>query len=673
MKITLIYPPITDPTAPYHSLSYLAAYVRDRTVHSVDIVDANIEALLYCARPAEVSRLLHAARHIEHAGEAALQWSCGITPDAPAAAISVMRDPERFYDYESYYLAAQTLRQWIRLLSVRGMPGQFGDFSLEELAASDGRDRIRWCNLQTLVRDETLNPVGEMFRDYIDNELLPRLEASGTTAVGISITYHDQLPFALRIARDVRRALPSIKLVLGGTDVSQMWKYSQSTNAYRYLLTIADALVVGEGESAVAALLDRWDGGDAPLPPNIITPATVAAGVRTVAVYENVNDLPTPVYTDLPWHKYLSPERMVCYSPSRGCYWDKCTFCDYGLATDRPTSPWRERSVEAVVNDLRKISQVAPFIYFSVDVLPPRFLVKLAERIIDEGISIRWGAELRLEKSFDVDTCALLKRSGCVAISVGFESGNQRILDLMKKGTRVERTREVVSNFASTGVAVQVMGFTEFPTETAAEACESIAMLQELRDQWVFGGLGSFKLTAGAIVARSPAAFGLASVSPRIGDDVHCFLEYTEIVPSKTDDERRSIETLSASLQHPFELPRPFVGGTDTAHSYFYMSKFGRDTRRELDRAIGEHTPEARLALRGSFGADGTTITIEDGRTIAGTALLQELVPLLRGDMTYDEIASESYARWGTKAFLYLTHLRQAIDGGWIRFLSSSS
>ena len=64
-----------------------------------------------------------------------------------------------------------------------------------------------------------------------------------------------------------------------------------------------------------------------------------------------------------------------------------------------------------------------------------------------------------------------------MAISVGFESGNQRVLDLIDKGTRPAQVEQTIVAMNNAGVAVQIMGFTGFPTETRAEAQDSVDFL----------------------------------------------------------------------------------------------------------------------------------------------------------------------------------------------------
>lgn len=183
--------------------------------------------------------------------------------------------------------------------------------------------------------------------------------------------------------------------------------------------------------------------------------------------------------------------RLCGASPSRGCYWNRCAFCDYGLNQDAPTSPWRQDPVEKTVADLRELSTLARHIYLSVDVLGPATLHRLAERICEEDIDVRWGAEVRLEHYWTQDKCRDLAAAGCTAISVGLESGSQRVLDVIDKGTDVVHMARTIRAMAEAGVAVQVMAFTGFPSETRRRPCR-------LRTSWQPGATSGRRGTSGS-------------------------------------------------------------------------------------------------------------------------------------------------------------------------------
>ena len=597
----LIYPPITDPTSPYHSLTYLDSYARSRGYRAAEILDVNVEAFHYSYTPAAASWLEATLATVRPRGprEEASLLQVG-RPDAGAvrSAVELLQDPGRFYDYSQYQQAVDEVQAWMNCLGAAGIPGQFqGGFQFGPLPQFMGGPAARMADRQALER------LSRPFKPYYDEVLLPRLRAGGYDVVGINITYCWQLPFALWLGHLVRRCLPSAFLIAGGTEVASAWKYSLDRATFTRLFDDFDATVVGEGEAAYVAILESRRRGSLPEgEPNVHLHPRYGARRSLPIRYERLGDIPVPDFSGIDWSQYLSPEPFAYYSPTRGCYWNKCTFCDYGLNSGSPTSPWRQSPEDRMIEDVRAIGQHARFIYFSVDVLAPATILRFAQRAVDERVDIRWGAEIRLEKYWSRERCELLRRSGCVGVSVGFESGSQRVLDLIAKGTTPAQVRQTIQAMHGAGIGVQMMGFTGFPTETFEEARESVDFLTGNRDLWAFGGLGEFVLTPGAIVAREPARFGLSNVRPVESEGVARSLVYDEPVSQAARDavEREKRRLRSGHYQ------RPWLSGTDTPHSFFYLDRFGtgtwpmlRDNRRlvpgdddQLFRRNGELIPD---------------------------------------------------------------------------------
>ena len=617
MRVELIYPPLTDPTSGYHSLSYLKGYARAHGFGDIRISDANIEAFhhsLECfpeivadgrRRRAE---LLLAGVAAEGPAEAELTALLAVDladSDELAEAVAILQSPQEFYDYSRYQWAVERITAWMGLVGATSMPGMITDgFTIDAARAWNP------CSTKELSDLALLERINRPFQRYYDRELLPRLRAAGPNVVGINITYWQQLPFALWMGRLIADAGIADWLVCGGTEVSDVWKYLIGKDDFFTVFEPFDAAVVGEGESEFVSLLSAVDEGrlTASTGSTLVNPRRASGpAAKPLLRIETLASIPSPDYDDLPFDKYLSPHRFVYYSPTRGCYWNKCTFCDYGLNGDSPTSPWRQDRVPKIVEELARISEFAEFVYFSVDVLAPAMQLRLAEEIVARGISVCWGAEIRLEKYWSPERCELLRRSGCVAVSVGFESASQRVLNLIDKGTRTERVLETIRNLTAAGIGVQMMGFTGFPTETYAEAMESVDFLDEHRDLWTFGGLGEFQLTPGAIVAKEPDRFGLSALRGRPGDDILRVLEY-EASAAPTADELELLRTQKKRLQRS-DLNRPWLGGTDTPHTYFYHARYGTsvvDVLRGADFAAAQENS-------GSWALNGMVLQAPSG------------------------------------------------------------
>ncbi|MFD2767083.1 B12-binding domain-containing radical SAM protein [Micromonospora eburnea] len=603
MRPVLIYPPLTDPTCGYHSLCYLDSYARAQGQAAATIIDANIEAFHHSYTDLPYDWLTRQASvpsafddRMSPGAAAAMRLRAGlVSPEQTADAVRVLRDPLRFYDYSQYQNAVETIAGWMNTLGAAGLPGQFHNgFEFQPY------DRFNSSSVRDLTDEAMLARLSNAFTPYYREELLPRLVAGGHDVVGVNITFVSQLPFALWMARLIRRALPDAFLVAGGTEVSDVWKYALDKSMVFQIFDVFDALVVGEGETAYVEILDALDAGRLPSGhPNVrLHPRYGIGRALPMFKYEQLATLPTPDYSTLPWEQYLSPEPFVYYSPTRGCYWNKCTFCDYGLNGDSPTSPWRQGPVDKMVSDVTAISQFARFIYFSVDVLAPATILRFAERVVESELDFRWGAEIRLEKYWSVERCRTLKDSGCVSVSVGFESASQRILDLIDKGTTPAQVSQTIDAMTQAGIGVQMMGFTGFPSETADEAMESISFLREHRELWTFGGLGTFMLTAGAIVAKQPERFGLRNVVPYPDHDIARALSFEQIDGTLDEGELAKLEEAKAALTSN-DLGRPWVGGTDCAHTYLYQDRYGMD----ILKVVGPAQPDraARYVLNGTL------------------------------------------------------------------------
>jgi hypothetical protein len=586
VRYLLINPPLTDPTCPYHSIPYLVGQARAAGFTAGTCLDANIDALNYLADPEHVRRLLDRAEArrasieanpaLTRADELAYQIALsarGFDCRAVEQAIAVFRDGELFYHYPTYRQAVMVIRRWLNLLTLDGAPAMFDGFELR-LHGS-----VSLASYQDLADDETLDLMSHPFEPYLTGPYLTALRGQPWDVIGFSVNYVSQLPFALRMAREAREACPGAVIVFGGTEVGDDVRYLRSTSDVWQLFRHADLIVPGEGETPFTEILARVRDGRSLA--GIQGSMARETADRTVRInYENIATLPAPAYDVWNWPAYWNPEPVVLYSPTRGCYWNKCTFCDYGLNTDRPTAPSRERSVETVLADLTSIASFSNVVYFAVDAMSPRFLRTLAGAMTEACLGLNWSAEIRLERTFPKrGVAALLAASGCVSASFGYESATQRILDLIDKGVQIDGVATLLGELADQGIGAQLMGFTGFPSETAAEANETFGYLSRHDDLWSLAGIGRFTLTPGSIVAKQPGRFGIELLPGPETDDLRRFLPWRhastgiEHWPADTD-ERISPQSRQAVLRGV--NGRPFVGGIDAAHTLLYFRANGR-------------------------------------------------------------------------------------------------
>jgi len=603
MKITLMHPPLDDPTLPYHSTAYLTGHLAHNGFTEVSMRDVNIEFVNYCMETQSVENYYAEAERLigEFEGQSALTfaeqeeyytlWATSrIDSTDIARAAAGMRDKEAFLDFPAYLKNVNVILRYFNFLGSLSYPAEISNFR------QMSRARFSIYNLTDLTNSDLRAKACRPFARFFDERLATDPELNDTDCFGISIVYDHQLIHAFYLAEALKKRWPDKLLLLGGTSISQMYKHMRDKTQMKRFFNLCDAIVVGEGETAITEIAAvKGDFSKNKFIPNLITYDRQRDEIQLPQAihYENVAALGTPLYNH-PWHLYLSPEKGINYAPTRGCYWNRCTFCDYGLNTDMPTSPWRERKIDQVVADLQRacLEEQIKYVYFAVDVMAPAYIERLSDAMLDAGLDIRWSAEMRLEKIFSAERCKKMARSGCVCISFGMESGNQRVLDLIDKGTKVQYMGETMKNFSNAGVAVQLMAFTDFPTETPAEKKETFDFIKTYDDYWATGGMGTFLLTGTSMIAKDPEKFGIKVIETADADITRALAYRVEAGSERkvllTEDCDESFNSDGGAF--PPVLGRPWAGGTDTLHSMVYYDTYGRKFFREnsLEPTIAE-------------------------------------------------------------------------------------
>ena len=594
MKVALIYPPSCDPTAPYLSVPMLTGFLRAHGVGVVPI-DANVEAWDRLLRREPLSSLRERAlkrlgklerkaslSHVEQRAYLSLWRARGDIESAPEGideARRTLKDEVAFYDAEAYGRASETIESALRLVSAAHAP--------LELTFSGYRTPFALTTPEEIALDAA--PERDPFHGYVVDELAPRLRDAGVQAVGLSVCFPGQLQPAYAFALKLKQLLPEVHLTCGGPGMTQLLIKLQGQDLRRALGPF-DSAVVFEGEHTLLRLCEALDAGR-PLRevPNVVHRDPLLGARYTQGhASEDLRALPAPDFDGLPIAPngglYFSPHLTLPYDPTRGCYWGKCTFCHYGLA-EVGTASYRERPVDKALDHLDSLSKKygTKYFYLSQDSVAPKTIVKLAQGMSARGMSLRWATDLKAEKYLTPERARLMRDGGAVACAIGVESAAPRVLSLIDKGAPVSTVREAIEHLAQAGVAVEAMCFTDFPTETYAEAMATLRFVEELKEEIALYIVGEFDLTEGALVAKEPAKFGVRETWHLDGDLLKTGLFYEETRPSKRGDEPQRIDRALSQLSRGWSLRRyPWAGSLSTAHTVYYYDRFGPGVFREL-------------------------------------------------------------------------------------------
>ncbi|MFC1954333.1 B12-binding domain-containing radical SAM protein [Chloroflexota bacterium] len=427
----------------------------------------------------------------------------------------ILRDKEEFYDPTKYNWGLRMVSQGLALVSAAYYPTTLSlhDFKMRY-------SRYSTKQIARAIQDKNENP----FLDYFNNITVPEIIQEKPDIVGISIANSCQVIPGLTLASLIKDA--GFYVTIGGTIITKLVEKIRDNRA---LFTFADSFIAYEGEHALLALAQQLQvKGDFRKVPNLIYSIKESIYVNEPFLVEDVNSLPTPDFDGLPFELYLSPEKVLPLSLSKGCYWSNCAFCDIyysNIGGDHPNH-YRPRRTDLVMEDILQLSRRynTKFFIFTDESLSPKAMSALSHSLITNNLDVQWLCYARFENALTPELCRLIARAGCRKLLLGLESGSQRVLDVMKKGISTEIIETTLKNLYNARVSFYLFCLIGFPTETEDEVLKTMSLL--IQNKEVINTPGSFfevvqfEFADHCTVAQSPDTYGVTQIFRNPDDDL---------------------------------------------------------------------------------------------------------------------------------------------------------
>lgn len=297
--------------------------------------------------------------------------------------------------------------------------------------------------------------------------------------VGIRM-YTAEFDSAAAIARALKAQRPGIPIVGGGPHPSL-----EPQDTFHRIEEL-DALCIGPGEEVCLEIAEGRSWKDIPG----LMLRNDPDGYRPRLTPRDIDDYPFPNYDLLDVGFYVdwsldTVEGFLCTGLSavatRGCP-HSCKFC-----ASKWTKPYRMHSPEYVVAMTRDLSRYHPqWIYFldSSIANSRRWLEEVCEGFMREGLfhprgRMLWKAFIRADQ-VGQDLLRIMKAAGCGNLFVGMESGTDRMLREMDKGSSLAEIEQAVRYVEEAGIVPSGNYVLGFPTETEGEILKTLESMQRI-------------------------------------------------------------------------------------------------------------------------------------------------------------------------------------------------
>lgn len=341
-------------------------------------------------------------------------------------------------------------------------------------------------------------PAFDVLASRLDRQLddwLSRHDFSGCGLAGFSVCF-SQLAASLLAAARLKKIRPDLPIVFGGSSCAP-----GLAGAMLEVFPQIDYIVAGEGETPLSNLC-RFLDGRADSPGSGVfrrsgASSGQAAPFRTgCCEIPNVDQLPLPNFDDYFAELRSSALNVIPGLPvefSRGCWWNRCAFCNLNLQW----GGYRFKSSERMLREVEYLGSRHRCLdfYFTDNCLPPAEADRFFAARSRSDTDVHFFGEIRpLRKPASY---ARSRLGGLESVQIGIEALSDSLLKKMNKGVSTMANIAAMKYCTEAGIRLDGNLILEFPASTAEEVAETLRCLdfvlpfQPLKPAAFFLGHGS--------------------------------------------------------------------------------------------------------------------------------------------------------------------------------------
>lgn len=318
-------------------------------------------------------------------------------------------------------------------------------------------------------------------------QLIDELKKENPHVIGITATVLEAKR-AIDISNILKKEMPRTLLVIGGPHFTSMPTETLKESAF-------DIGVYGEGEITFLELANAIE--EAKVKKMKSLSLKKIKGLHYKDRYgkifftgareyiQDLDSLPFPArHLYPPLNKYHPVPASYIKFPlghlmsSRGCPY-QCIFCDRKIFGNK----YRARNPQKVVDEIEELIKVygAKEIKFFDDTftMDPQRVIKICDEMERRKIRIPWSCLTRAN-TVSKELLQRMKKAGCWQVAMGLESGDQRMLNIMKKGVTVEQNELAVKWAKEAGLNVRAFFVIGMPGETIESIEKTIKFAKRL-------------------------------------------------------------------------------------------------------------------------------------------------------------------------------------------------
>ena len=409
-------------------------------------------------------------------------------------AVSILKSKEHFYNPKLFVNATNTINIALEICSAPYFPTRVGYVSFQNELM-----KLNYESIKHFVFDYETN----IFRDYYES-VIKDIVKQKSDYIGISINSSNQIIAGLTLANMLKKRTKA-HISIGGNHFGRV---ADSLEKYpEFFELFCDSVSLEEGEIPVYKLA-QYVNKEISIEevPNLMYLKEGKIVKNPIIEPLKLNDMKMPSLKGYDFKSYFTPEIVMPFQTSRGCYWRKCSFCDHDFGMY-----YNIKNLDKLIEEIKYFKEnygISKFEFID-EAISPSYLKEMSQRLIDEKIDIQFFCDARLETGFSKEVLELANKAGLKMVLWGYESGSRKIMDLINKGIDVENRLKILRDAREAGIFNFAFIFFGFPAETKEDAMMTIDEICSNTDIINTYGKSQFTMGKHTKLREAPEKYGV--------------------------------------------------------------------------------------------------------------------------------------------------------------------
>ncbi len=298
--------------------------------------------------------------------------------------------------------------------------------------------------------------------------------------VGITLFTKD-LGLCKKYLSNIKSRKKDIITVLGGPHPSAVPK-----ETLIFFDNLVDFIFIGESEISFPQLISFLETSNPPIETikGIGYKTKHGFVIKEPIIVEDIDNfqvawelIPPNTYPMAPHGAFFKQFPVAPIITSRGCPYH-CTFCGGHIVSGRKI---RQRSIDNVMEEISLLYNTygVKEIHIEDDnfTFNKKYVLDFCKRLKNEFPHITWTCPngVRID-TLDEEVVQAMKESGCYALSLGIESGSDRVLKLMKKSLSLSKIKEKIELLKKFDIDINAFFILGYPGETKEDIKKTISL-----------------------------------------------------------------------------------------------------------------------------------------------------------------------------------------------------